>query len=94
MDLYDKFRKSLEKFDQKKLLINTIIGASLLILLLIFFLIYVNKRANEGKHVFGPADKVIEERKKEEEERQKKILEDPETKELYDKYIINRDLSF
>ena len=94
MDVYDFTKSKLEKLNQNKLLIYSIIIASVLIIGIMSFLIYVNKAAKNGKHIFGFSQKKNEERIEEERKRQEKVLEDPEAKELYEKFLVERDLSF
>lgn len=94
MDIYDEVKKRLEKLDQKKLLIYTIIISTILIIAIIFLIIYVNKMAAEGKHLFDPSGKRTEKRIEEELNRQDKILEDPEVEEIYNKLFVDKDFSF
>lgn len=94
MDIYDQARKRLEKFNQAKLLTGTIIVSAILIVIIVGFVVVVNKRASEGKHLFDPSGKVTEKRHEEEKKRQEKILEKDGLKEVYDKLFVDRDLSF
>ncbi len=93
MDLYDFTREKFEKSDQKKLLKYTVIIASILIVLIIAFIIYIFRAADSGKHLFSYTQKRNEEREKEIKERDEKLLEDPDTREIYDKYFVDRDFS-
>lgn len=93
MDIYEETKKRIEKVNQKKLLIYTIIISSILIVGIIVFIIYANKMAAGNKHIFDPSGKSTEQRVVEEQKRQEKILEDPEIKEVYEKLFVNRDFS-
>lgn len=94
MDIYDFTRGKFEKFNQKKLLTYTILIASILIVFLILFIVRVFVSANNGTHIFSYNQKQNEKRIQEEEERQRKILEDPDAEELYNKLFVEKDLSF
>ena len=62
MDIYDKITKRLGKLNQKKLLIGTIIGASILIVLIIGFIVYVQKSASQKKHLLDPSGSATKKR--------------------------------
>ena len=94
MDFYSYLKNRLEKYNQKKLLISGIIFASILIVAIIFFIIYIHKAADKGVHAFDPSGAITNKRIEEEKERRARYLEDPKIKEIYEKLIVNKDLSF
>lgn len=93
MDVYDMISRKIQGFDQKKFFVASIAIAIILIILMVFFLIYVFKSANAGRHLLDPTGKMIENRNRRELEEKEKILEDPEAQRLYEKIFENRDFT-